>query len=72
NTGGVVVSYLEWLQNRRRETWSVQRVNERLAETIAGAFAAVAQRADGRSLRAAYEIALERVLRAARLRRLVP
>ena len=73
NTGGVVVSYLEWLQNRRRETWSVQRVNERLAETIAGAFAAVAQRADGGSLRAAaYEIALERVLRAARLRRLVP
>lgn len=30
NAGGVIVSYLEWLQNRKKEKWTVEQVNEKL------------------------------------------
>lgn len=31
NAGGVIVSYLEWVQNRAGEKWSKEEVNEKLA-----------------------------------------
>jgi glutamate dehydrogenase (NAD(P)+) len=38
NAGGVIVSYLEWVQNLQREHWSVDEVNERLKTKIVRSF----------------------------------
>lgn len=34
NAGGVIVSYLEWLQNKRAEHWSKQKVNQQLTKYL--------------------------------------
>jgi glutamate dehydrogenase/leucine dehydrogenase len=71
SAGGVVVSYLEWVQNLERERWSEDRVNGRLAELMAAATDAVLGRAHEKGIthrEAAYEIAVERVAEAERLR----
>ncbi len=75
NVGGVVVSAFEWLQDRRHERWDEDTVNERLRERIETATDAVLERAheqDTTARRAAYAIALERVLGSARARGLLP
>ena len=38
NAGGVIVSYLEWVQNLERITWSETEVNAMLEKKITGAF----------------------------------
>jgi len=37
NAGGVIVSYLEWVQNRAGEKWSKEKVNQRLAKYMKSA-----------------------------------
>jgi glutamate dehydrogenase/leucine dehydrogenase len=37
NAGGVVVSYLEWKQNKQKEHWSEQKVNDQLKKYISEA-----------------------------------
>jgi glutamate dehydrogenase (NAD(P)+) len=44
NTGGVIVSYFEWVQDRSSFFWSPDEVDERLAETMGRAFDRVLMR----------------------------
>lgn len=65
NAGGVIVSYLEWQQNRAGEHWSEQKVNEQLDDILTQAMSAAMDRAKSDELvlkDAAFVLALERLL----------
>ena len=68
NAGGVIVSYLEWVQNRQRFYWTEDRVNEELNATIVEQFWNLVDAYEERALpslrTAAYVVALQRVLEA--------
>lgn len=71
NAGGVVVSYLEWIQNRQRYRWSDERVDSELERILERAWRSVRQRVAARGVShrlAAYSIAVERVTEAIELR----
>ncbi|HTK39267.1 MAG TPA: Glu/Leu/Phe/Val dehydrogenase [Patescibacteria group bacterium] len=60
NAGGVVVSYLEWVQNKQGEHWSEQVVNQRLDEIMCSALTDVLG-AKKPLKNAAFEAALKRL-----------
>jgi glutamate dehydrogenase/leucine dehydrogenase len=64
NSGGVTVSYYEWVQNKRSEQWTLDEVDERLERAMKTAYREVTQFARTRKcdLRiAAYALALSRL-----------
>jgi glutamate dehydrogenase (NAD(P)+) len=71
NAGGVTVSYFEWVQNIQQFQWDLDHVNDELTKRMKTATDQVWEHAEDRSrtLRdAAFDIAVERVSRAAEIR----
>ena len=71
NTGGVIVSYYEWVQNRCGERWPEEEINRRLAERLERQSELVFQRAEQDEIsyrRAAYRQGIERIAHAIELR----
>jgi glutamate dehydrogenase (NAD(P)+) len=73
NSGGVVVSYFEWVQDRYGYFWTAAEVNQRLEEKMTQAYAALRAAIDRYDLvndlrTAAYTVAMQRILEARRLR----
>ena len=65
NSGGVAVSYLEWEQNMKGETWSEEKVNKKLYSMMESAFEEIWQTYTKKKIslkQAAFETAIGRII----------
>ncbi len=71
NSGGVIVSYFEWVQNNQGYYWTEQEVESRLEELMVRSFEAVVSTAQARKTDmrlAAYMVGIKRLAEAVELR----
>ncbi|MBD1259715.1 Glu/Leu/Phe/Val dehydrogenase [Maribacter polysiphoniae] len=75
NSGGVIGSYYEWLQNRNGEIWHLEEVMEKLEKKLRGSFSKVLKTSKERGVdmrSAAFIIAIERLEQAYEQRGIFP